>query len=243
MLVIIATVLLCCVTAANADFCAVNLVPNLNGAWVCDTDWMIYSDNSGQAATIRKFVFQLPQFYAVSSIKLRNSNDLVEVKIQYWNDTTDDVFLPSSRESNWLDIETYPVTQDVAEFSGFSRLAPYWRLELTSRGGRYPKPRDFAFFARAGVAANNHRLQLEIQNDQYTPEKRVFQSAPSGNTCSRVVSPVPTAVVRKYKLDQRFYRKYTSAYGIPVMGDSVLDSRALQRACYVVKFMLADRED
>jgi len=40
-----------------------------------------------------------------------------------------------------------------------------------------------------------------------------------------------------------FYQKYTEVYGIPVLGSSDLSDSALQRACYVARFLLADRYD
>ncbi|CAH1802796.1 unnamed protein product, partial [Owenia fusiformis] len=40
-----------------------------------------------------------------------------------------------------------------------------------------------------------------------------------------------------------FYQKYTEAYGIPVVSSSRVSDSALQRACYVLRFMLADRYD
>ncbi|CAH1266495.1 CHL1 [Branchiostoma lanceolatum] len=39
------------------------------------------------------------------------------------------------------------------------------------------------------------------------------------------------------------FQKYLHAYGIPILGSSILPDDALRRACYDVLFMLADRKD
>ncbi|XP_072041386.1 uncharacterized protein [Amphiura filiformis] len=57
-----------------------------------------------------------------------------------------------------------------------------------------------------------------------------------------VIATVPDDVRSYYSLD-KFYTKYTSAYGIPILSSSEVSDNALQRACYVVQFMLADRKD
>ena len=54
--------------------------------------------------------------------------------------------------------------------------------------------------------------------------------------------PVPRDIRRQYDLDQ-FYQRYTHAYGIPILSSEKVRDDALKRACYVVRFMLADRED
>ena len=40
-----------------------------------------------------------------------------------------------------------------------------------------------------------------------------------------------------------FYSKYTHAYGIPIIASSVVSDEALKRACYVTRFLFADRSD
>ena len=37
------------------------------------------------------------------------------------------------------------------------------------------------------------------------------------------------------------YRKYTHAYNIPVVSTNNVQNEALKRACYVLRFLLADR--
>ncbi|CAH1258082.1 MDGA2 [Branchiostoma lanceolatum] len=56
------------------------------------------------------------------------------------------------------------------------------------------------------------------------------------------VTSVPDAIRTELNLDT-FYQKYLHAYGIPVLGSSILPDDALRRACYDVLFMLADRKD
>ncbi|XP_035671245.1 uncharacterized protein LOC118412473 isoform X1 [Branchiostoma floridae] len=57
------------------------------------------------------------------------------------------------------------------------------------------------------------------------------------------VTSVPRAVQTELNLDRTFYQKYLHAYGIPILGSSLLPDDALRRACYDVLFMLADRRD
>ncbi len=40
-----------------------------------------------------------------------------------------------------------------------------------------------------------------------------------------------------------FYQKYAHAYGVPIISSNRVDNRAIKRACYVVRFALADRKD
>ena len=64
---------------------------------------------------------------------------------------------------------------------------------------------------------------------------------PYGDDCNNV-GFVPTEVRQRYGLDY-FYQKYTYAYGIPVLSSHLVWDDALRRACYVLRFMMADRED
>ena len=64
---------------------------------------------------------------------------------------------------------------------------------------------------------------------------------PNGHQCDTVI-PVPRDIRRQYDLDQ-FYQRYTHAYGIPILSSEKTRDETLKRACYVVRFMLADRED
>ena len=40
-----------------------------------------------------------------------------------------------------------------------------------------------------------------------------------------------------------FYSKYTHAYGIPVVASSAVSDKAVKKACYIVRFLFADRHD
>lgn len=53
---------------------------------------------------------------------------------------------------------------------------------------------------------------------------------------------VPSHVRNGYRLST-FYRKYLHAYGIPVISSQRATDAALRRACYVVVFLFADRQD
>ena len=56
------------------------------------------------------------------------------------------------------------------------------------------------------------------------------------------MTDVPSHVRSEYPLSP-FYKKYLHAYGIPVISSENATDAALRRACYVVIFLLADRED
>lgn len=40
-----------------------------------------------------------------------------------------------------------------------------------------------------------------------------------------------------------FYQKYTEAYGIPVIGSNKVSANGLKRACYVLRFYLANSHE
>ena len=64
--------------------------------------------------------------------------------------------------------------------------------------------------------------------------------ARTGYDCT--VRSLPYKVRREMGLS-RFYRKYAHAYGVPIISSNNVDNRAILRACYVVRFALADRKD
>ncbi|KAK3773265.1 hypothetical protein RRG08_053650 [Elysia crispata] len=63
------------------------------------------------------------------------------------------------------------------------------------------------------------------------------------NSCQRV-RKVPTILRSAKNMKPKglaiFYQKYTEAYGIPVVSSKNVPDDALRRACYVLRFMLAD---
>ncbi|CAM1302306.1 Uncharacterised protein g3216 [Pycnogonum litorale] len=79
----------------------------------------------------------------------------------------------------------------------------------------------------------------DVSSD-YVPSSR-SGSATSAHSCESVRS-VPSSVRSRLRLGH-FYKKYTEAYGIPVLGSSRVSSSALGRACYIVRFIFADRYD
>lgn len=55
--------------------------------------------------------------------------------------------------------------------------------------------------------------------------------------CDQITNvPAHLTFITKYN----YYRKYTHAYGIPVISSYAVSDEALKRACYVVRFLLAD---
>ena len=68
--------------------------------------------------------------------------------------------------------------------------------------------------------------------------------------CETITSPVPDHIKESHELNEfhpdnptDFYQKFTHAYGIPILGSAEVSDDTLMRACYTVRFMLADRED
>ncbi|XP_033125190.1 uncharacterized protein LOC117123400 [Anneissia japonica] len=59
--------------------------------------------------------------------------------------------------------------------------------------------------------------------------------------CSEIIG-VPVNVRKTFGLSY-FYRKYLHAYNIPIVGSHRVSDAALRRACYTVRFLLADRRD
>ena len=72
--------------------------------------------------------------------------------------------------------------------------------------------------------------------------KSLLQSEPLTTWECEQVTDVPSHVRSEYPLSP-FYKKYLHAYGIPVISSENATDAALRRACYVVIFLLADRED
>ncbi|KAJ8032265.1 hypothetical protein HOLleu_25746 [Holothuria leucospilota] len=82
--------------------------------------------------------------------------------------------------------------------------------------------------------------ELDTQNPLEVRADRPGQASDQ-HRCD-VISGVPRDVSSALRLNS-FYRKYTHAYNIPVLGSFRVSDRALRRACYVVRFLLADRPD
>ncbi|XP_071794977.1 uncharacterized protein [Asterias amurensis] len=59
--------------------------------------------------------------------------------------------------------------------------------------------------------------------------------------CETVI-PLPDDIRAEFPLDP-FYQKYTHAYGIPIISSDNTRDAAVIRACYTVRFLLADRKD
>ena len=63
------------------------------------------------------------------------------------------------------------------------------------------------------------------------------------DTCAcDTVIPLPDDIRAEFPLDP-FYQKYTHAYGIPIISSDNTGDAAVIRACYTVRFLLADRKD
>nr|CAB3261372.1 uncharacterized protein LOC100176967 [Phallusia mammillata] len=196
-------------------------------------------------------VFRLPKFYVLRRIKLRlnwSPGSVTEFRLSYWNDKNFQRYVVGGDNQNWKTLKEFNVPENGRRvFGGFSRQSRYWKMTFTStHGGEPPSVSDVALFIFADLPPSTIEFDIEPsqpvdpfdEGDVPPP-----MAAPEGDTCEEVEKPVPGWAVSQYNLDTSFYRKFTSAYGIPIMGNWVLDDRALQRACYVVRFMLSDRRD
>ena len=72
--------------------------------------------------------------------------------------------------------------------------------------------------------------------------RSLLQSEPLSTWECENVTDIPSHVRNEYPLSP-FCKKYLHAYGIPVISSENATDAALQRACYVVVFLLADRKD
>ena len=88
---------------------------------------------------------------------------------------------------------------------------------------------------------SSYKIELSFGNDETKLSANYAGYDPYGDDCNNV-GGVPTEVRQRYGLDY-FYQKYTHAYGIPVLSSHLVRDDALRRACYVLRFMMADRED
>ncbi|KAK3773273.1 hypothetical protein RRG08_053658 [Elysia crispata] len=97
----------------------------------------------------------------------------------------------------------------------------------------------FATQTSASTANNTvYNTYFSFESTDYRPG-----SATETNSC-QYVREVPlnlrsASVMKPDGLDI-FYQKYTEAYGIPILSSKNVPDDALRRACYVLRFMLAD---
>lgn len=94
-----------------------------------------------------------------------------------------------------------------------------------------------------------YKLQLLILHNQDSPsitQNKFATRDRSGSystkhSCHKI-RPVPSSLRADLKLSY-FYQRYTEAYGIPIVGSNKVSTNAMKRACYVLRFFLADRND
>lgn len=70
-------------------------------------------------------------------------------------------------------------------------------------------------------------------------------SASETHQCDQVtgVPPRLTWITNKMSGGRRFYYKYTHAYNIPIVSSNQVSDKALKKACYIMRFLFADRAD
>ncbi|XP_070543322.1 uncharacterized protein [Ptychodera flava] len=81
----------------------------------------------------------------------------------------------------------------------------------------------------------------DVDNPQY-PNYGGRPGQSTDETACQTVTGVPSYVRTSMGLST-FYQKYTHAYNIPVLSSSRVPDAALRRACYILRFMMADRRD
>jgi len=96
------------------------------------------------------------------------------------------------------------------------------------------------------IVPDEVRLQAESEISNITNTQNSSYAQRSGHStrthrCNTVDHYVPRHLtfITKYP----FYSKYTHAYGIPVVAPSVVSDTAVKKACYIVRFLFADRHD
>ena len=90
---------------------------------------------------------------------------------------------------------------------------------------------------------SEHLFNFQTDKNKKKERQLTLQHYYSDNWACENVYDVPEYVYKNYNLDRNFYKKFTHAYGIPVLGSDKVTDAAMKRACYTVRFMLADRED
>ncbi|XP_071794929.1 uncharacterized protein [Asterias amurensis] len=98
------------------------------------------------------------------------------------------------------------------------------------------------------VFNHSHIFDVDIAYQQPGVHHREPREAKTGRgnsldtwACETVI-PLPDDIRAEFPLDP-FYRKYTHAYGIPIISSNNTGDAAVIRACYTVRFLLADRKD
>ncbi|XP_065062838.1 uncharacterized protein LOC135689516 [Rhopilema esculentum] len=108
--------------------------------------------------------------------------------------------------------------------------ADFYNLKSVSRHEKVPENVKIQVFN-----------ELQTQNSGAYAYAKRSGSATKTHRCDIVDQQIPRHLtfITRY----RFYSKYTHAYGIPVVASSVVSDEAVKRACYVVRFLFADRSD
>jgi hypothetical protein len=65
---------------------------------------------------------------------------------------------------------------------------------------------------------------------------------PTTKHSCNLIKPIPAGLRSEMKLSY-YYQKYNEAYGIPVIASNKVAHNSLRRACYVLRFFLADRPE
>jgi len=77
------------------------------------------------------------------------------------------------------------------------------------------------------------------QQQQHKQSNRDRSGTSNNKSSCQHIRQIPTHVRNDFKLAY-FYQKYTESYGIPVISSNKVSLNGLKRACYVLKFYLAN---
>ncbi|CAF0996396.1 unnamed protein product [Brachionus calyciflorus] len=92
------------------------------------------------------------------------------------------------------------------------------------------------FYFDLSFLNSNFSNHESVQNKFSTRERN---GMPSHKHSCNQIKQIPSSIRIDLKLSY-FYQKYTEAYGIPIVGSNKVTSNGLKRACYVLRFYLAN---
>ncbi|XP_071965355.1 uncharacterized protein [Antedon mediterranea] len=104
----------------------------------------------------------------------------------------------------------------------------------------------FVFSVFIALFSEAMMTQAILNSKLFRSKRKAAECIPRGDAlsdsiCDRVI-PIPDNIREEFSLDS-FYHNYTHAYGIPILSSGAVSENAMLRACYTVRFMLADRQD
>jgi len=204
MMKLVAILFLFAAAKSKAQFCKTkNVIPNLNGTWICDGTWLtdvvptpmksvnlkLVNDGDDTTtsqffalpgipgiSTSRSFVYKMPKYYVVKGVKIdAGGNEIKNAKLYYWNDTTFDDYNRTNKRWHGIAIEDSN-KNGIIEFSGFSRLSKYWKIVLPNKKTISVKNIAFHIIARitsGSDLANDYDISFKSELGQEIEPKQL----------------------------------------------------------------------